>query len=199
MNSSALLKRQRLLLILKSPNLFHQSCPKHKTLQNQCALMQNALRVLGFSQYSTESTKFPEYQMPSVIWGVVQGKKEKLVNRVKICDYLKTLGIIPDELENLELPSTVEVMSERVEFLQKLGLTIDDINEYPLMLGCSVRKNMIPVLGYLEKIGIPKSKLGEFVKNHPQVLHSSVVVELAPVIKFLRGLDVEKQDIGYVL
>ena len=86
-----------------------------------------------------------------------------------------------------------------MEFLQKLGLTIDHINEYPLMLGCSVRKNMIPVLGYLEKIGIHRSKLGEFVVNYPQVLHASVVVELAPVVKFLRGLDVEKQDIGYVL
>lgn len=137
--------------------------------------------------------------MPSVTWGVVQGRKEKLVSRVIICDYLKTLGIVPDELENLELPSTVEVMRERVEFLQKLGLTIDDINEYPLMLGCSVRKNIIPVLGYLEKIGIQRSKLGEFVKNYPQVLHASVVVELAPVVKFLRGLDVEKLDIGYVL
>ncbi|KAK6914292.1 Transcription termination factor, mitochondrial/chloroplastic [Dillenia turbinata] len=137
--------------------------------------------------------------MPSVTWGVVQGRKERLVNRVIICDYLKSLGIIPDELEYLELPSTVEVMRERVEFLQKLRLTIDDINEYPLMLGCSVRKNMIPVLGYLEKIGIPRSKMGEFVKNYPQVLHCSVVVELAPVIKFLRGLDVEKPDIGYVL
>ncbi|KAK4853995.1 hypothetical protein QYF36_017445 [Acer negundo] len=109
------------------------------------------------------------------------------------------LGIIPDELENLELPSTVEVMEQRVSFLQKLGLTVDDINEYPLMLGCSMRKNMIPVLSYLEKIGIQKSKLGEFVKNYPQVLHASVVVELMPVVKFLRGLDVEKQDLGYVL
>lgn len=137
--------------------------------------------------------------MPTVTWGVVQGKKEKLINRVKICDYLKSLGIIPDELESLELPSTIEVMSQRVEFLQKIGLTIDDINEYPLMLGCSLRKNIIPVLGYLEKIGIQRSKLGEFVKNYPQVLHASVVVELAPVVKFLRGLDVEKQDMGYVL
>ncbi|TXG53174.1 hypothetical protein EZV62_022343 [Acer yangbiense] len=137
--------------------------------------------------------------MPSVTWGVVQGKKEKLVNRVKICDYLKGLGIIPDELENLELPSTVEVMEQRVSFLQKLGLTVDDINEYPLMLGCSMRKNMIPVLSYLEKIGIQKSKLGEFVKNYPQALHASVVVELMPVVKFLRGLDVDKQDLGYVL
>ncbi|KAF5766881.1 putative transcription regulator mTERF family [Helianthus annuus] len=32
------------------------------------------------------------------------------------------------------------------------------------------------------------------------VLHASVVVELVPpVVRFLRGLDVEKQDIGYVL
>ncbi|KAF5929930.1 hypothetical protein HYC85_000124 [Camellia sinensis] len=137
--------------------------------------------------------------MPSVTWGVVQGRKEKLVSRVIICDYLKGIGIVPDELEDLELPSTVEVMRERVEFLQKIGLTIDDINEYPLMLGCSVRKNIIPVLGYFEKIGIQRSRLGEFVKNYPQVLHASVVVELVPVVKFLRGLDVEKQDMGYVL
>uniref|UniRef100_A0A803MSC5 Transcription termination factor MTERF4, chloroplastic n=1 Tax=Chenopodium quinoa TaxID=63459 RepID=A0A803MSC5_CHEQI len=137
--------------------------------------------------------------MPSVTWGVVQGRKERLVSKVIICDYLKTLGIITDELEDIELPSTVDVMRERVEFLQKLGLSIDDINEYPLMLGCSVRKNMIPVLGYLEKIGIPRGRLGEFVKNYPQVLHASVVVELVPVIRFLRGLDVEKEDIGYVL
>ncbi|KAK9101408.1 hypothetical protein Scep_024838 [Stephania cephalantha] len=137
--------------------------------------------------------------MPTVTWGVVQGRKEKLVSRVIVCDFLKGLGIIPDELEHLELPSTVEVMRERVEFLQRLGLTIDDINEYPLMLGCSVRKNLIPVLGYLEKIGIPRSRLGEFVKNYPQIFHASVVVELAPVVKFLRGLDVERLDIGYVL
>ncbi|XP_071904322.1 transcription termination factor MTERF4, chloroplastic-like [Coffea arabica] len=160
----------------------------------------NNNRVQFIRPFSTKSTaKFPEYQMPSVSWGVIQGRKEKLVSRVIICDYLKGIGIIPEELEDLELPSTVEVMRERVEFLQKLGLTIDDINEYPLMLGCSVRKNIIPVLGYLEKIGIQRPKLGEFVKNYPQCLHASVVVELVPVIKFLRGLDVEKQDIGYVL
>lgn len=121
------------------------------------------------------------------------------MSRVIICDYLKGIGIVPDELEDLELPSTVDVMRERVEFLQKLGLTIDDINEYPLMLGCSMRKNVIPVLGYLEKVGVQRSRLGEFIKNYPQVLHASVVVELVPVVKFLRGLDVEKQDIGYVL
>ncbi|XP_065853407.1 transcription termination factor MTERF4, chloroplastic [Euphorbia lathyris] len=174
-----------------------------KTVQNPCSRspqLDNSFRVLQpCALFSTQSSKYPEYEMPSVTWGVVQGKREKLVNRVIICDYLKSLGIIPDELEDLELPSTVEVMRGRVEFLQKLGLTIDDINEYPLMLGCSVRKNIIPVLGYLEKIGISRPKLGEFIKSYPQVLHASVVVELMPVIKFLRGLDVEKQDMGYVL
>ncbi|KAL0374176.1 UNVERIFIED_CONTAM: Transcription termination factor MT, chloroplastic [Sesamum radiatum] len=148
--------------------------------------------------FSTKSSNFPEYEMPTVTWGAIQGRKEKLVSRVIICDYLKSIGIVPHELEEVELPSTVDVMRERVEFLQKIGLTIDDINEYPLMLGCSVRKNMIPVLGYLEKIGIPRARMGEFVKNYPQCLHASVVVELAPVVKFLRGLDVEKQDLGYV-
>ncbi|KAH7568144.1 hypothetical protein JRO89_XS07G0247000 [Xanthoceras sorbifolium] len=194
--SSTLLKRRKLLTIFTNQYILFT---KIKTPLNPCPqnpIFQNPFRVLRVSQFST---KFPEYEMPSVTWGVVQGKKEKLVNRVKICDYLKSLGIIPDELESLELPSTVEVMEGRVSFLQRLGLTIDDINEYPLMLGCSMRKNMIPVLSYLEKIGIQKSKLGEFVKNYPQVLHASVVVELMPVIKFLRGLDVEKQDIGYVL
>ncbi|KAI0500765.1 hypothetical protein KFK09_018982 [Dendrobium nobile] len=151
------------------------------------------------SPFSTQSSKFPEYEMPSVTWGVVQGRKERLVSRVIISDYLKSIGVIPNELEHLELPSTVEVMRGRVEFLQRLGLTVDDMNEYPLMLACSVRKNMIPVLGYLEKIGISRSKLGEFVRNYPQVLHASVVVELVPVIKFLRGLDVERHDIPYVL
>ncbi|XP_044510306.1 transcription termination factor MTERF4, chloroplastic [Mangifera indica] len=194
--SSTLINRRKLLTILRNPYLF---CTQIKTPQKPCPqkpLTQNPFRI---DQVCYFSTKFPEYEMPSVTWGVIQGKKEKLVNRVKICDYLKNLGIIPDELEGLELPSTIEVMEERVVFLQKLGLTVDDLNEYPLMLCCSVRKNMIPVLGYLEKIGIQKSKLGEFIKNYPQVLHASVVVELMPVVKFLRGLDVEKQDIGYVL
>ncbi|GAA0143499.1 hypothetical protein LIER_04167 [Lithospermum erythrorhizon] len=137
--------------------------------------------------------------MPTVTWGAVQGQKEKLLSRVMICDYLKSIGIVPDELEELELPSSVDVMRERVEFLKSLGLVIDDINEYPLMLGCSVRKNMIPVLSFLEKVGIPRDRLGEFVKSHPQCLSASVVIELQPVIKFLRGLDVEKEDIGHVL
>lgn len=132
-------------------------------------------------------------------WGAIHGRKEKLISRVIISDHLKSMGIIPDELATIELPSTVEVMQERINFLQKLGLTVDDFNNYPLMLGCSLRKNIIPVLTYLQKIGFSKPKLGEFIRSYPQILHASVVVELMPVVRFLRGLDVEKQDLSYVL
>lgn len=190
--------RRNILCILKN-RIIYNAIPRYSQLRKSPKFDSRVYGVYSVSSFSTQSNKFPEYEMPSVTWGVVQGRKERLVSKVIICDYLKTLGIITDELEDIELPSTVEVMRERVEFLQKLGLSVDDINEYPLMLGCSVRKNMIPVLGYLEKIGIPRPKLGDFVKNYPQVLHASVVVELVPVIKFLRGLDVEKEDIGYVL
>lgn len=148
---------------------------------------------------SGEPNKIHEFQMPTVTWGVVQGRKEKLVSRVIICDYLRSTGIVPDELEHLELPSTVDVMKERVEFLQRLGLTIDDINHYPLMLGCSVKKNMVPVLDYLNKLGFQKQELPGFLKKHPQVLHASVIVDLVPVTKFLRGLDIERIDIPVVL
>ncbi|KAI5382791.1 Transcription termination factor mterf4, partial [Lathyrus oleraceus] len=201
----SMLSRRKFLTIFSSSNVSQlishqlQSNALPHPIHNPFPQISNNFRVLLFHLYGTQDSKFPEYQMPTVTWGVIQGRKEKLVSRVIIFDYLKGLGIIPDELQDLELPSTVDVMRERVEFLQKLGLTIDDINQYPLMLGCSVRKNVIPVLGYLEKIGISRSKLGEFVKSYPQVLHASVIVELAPVIKFLRGLDVEKDDIGFVL
>jgi mTERF domain-containing protein len=197
-----MLTRRKILSLLSSSTLISHKLNSNALphpIHNHFPQISNNFRVFLFNLYGTQDSKFPEYQMPTVTWGVIQGRKEKLVSRVIIFDYLKGLGIIPDELQDLELPSTVDVMRERVEFLQKLGLTVDDINQYPLMLGCSVRKNMIPVLGYLEKIGISRSKLGEFVKNYPQVLHASVIVELAPVIKFLRGLDVEKDDIGFVL
>lgn len=118
---------------------------------------------------------------------------------VIICDYLKSLGIDTEELEELALPTTVDVMKERVEFLQKLGLSIEDINDYPLMLGCSVKRNMVPILDYLEKLGVSKSALPDLLRRYPQVLHSSVVIDLQPVVKFLRGLDIKANDIPRVI
>lgn len=148
---------------------------------------------------SASASKLPEYEMPTVTWGAIQGRKDRLVSRVIISDYLKSLGVLPDELSSIELPSTVDVMRERLQFLQKLGLSIDDINAYPLILGCSLRKNVIPVLSYLEKLGLPRPRLADFVRSYPQVLHASVVVELVPVVRFLRGLDVDRHDVPYVL
>lgn len=135
------------------------------------------------------------YTHPSLL----QMKNEKIANRTRVYDFLRSIGIVPDELDGLELPVTVEVMRERVDFLHKLGLTIDDINNYPLVLGCSVKKNMVPVLDYLGKLGVRKSTITEFLRRYPQVLHASVVVDLMPVVKYLQGMDIKATDIPRVL
>ncbi|KAH7678832.1 mTERF domain-containing protein mitochondrial protein [Dioscorea alata] len=128
-----------------------------------------------------------------------QMKIQSAENRARVYDFLRSIGIVPDELEGLELPVTVEVMRDRIDFLHSLGLTLDDINNYPLVLGCSVKKNMIPVLDYLGKLGVRKSTFTEFLRRYPQVLHSSVVIDLAPVVKYLQGMDIKAGDIPRVL
>ncbi|XP_021851273.1 transcription termination factor MTERF4, chloroplastic [Spinacia oleracea] len=135
------------------------------------------------------------YLRPSLI----DMKKQKTENRTRVYEFLRGIGVVPDELDGLELPVTVDVMKERVDFIHKLGLTIEDINNYPLVLGCSVKKNMIPVLDYLGKLGVRKSSVTEFLRRYPQVLHSSVVVDLQPVVKYLQGMDIKQADIPRVL
>ena len=135
------------------------------------------------------------YSRPSLL----EMKNDRAEIRARVYEFLRGLGIVPDELDGLELPVTVEVMRERIEFLQSLGLSVDDINNYPLVLGCSVKKNMIPVLDYLGKLGVRKSTFTNFLRRYPQVLHASVVVDLAPVVKYLQGMDIKANDIPRVL
>lgn len=135
------------------------------------------------------------YSRPSLL----EMRNERLAHRDRVYEFLKGIGIVPDELDGLELPVTVDVMRERVDFLHKLGLSIDEINNYPLVLGCSVKKNMIPVLDYLGKLGVRKSTFTDFLQRYPQVLHASVVVDLDPVVKYLQGMDIKPNDIPRVL
>ncbi|KAL2524145.1 Mitochondrial transcription termination factor family protein [Abeliophyllum distichum] len=148
-----------------------------------------------FNRKREEVTSASLYTHPSLL----QMKNERIANRTRVYEFLRTIGVVPDELDGLELPVTVEVMQERVDFLHKLGLTIEDINNYPLVLGCSVKKNMIPVLDYLGKLGVRKSTFTEFLRRYPQVLHASVVVDLAPVVKYLQGMDIKPNDVPRVL
>ncbi|KAI3948184.1 hypothetical protein MKX01_014783 [Papaver californicum] len=150
-------------------------------------------RLVGRKQGGSNSTTL--YSRPSLL----EMKNDRVINRARVYEFLKSIGIVPDELDGLELPVTVEVMRERVDFLHKLGLSIEDINNYPLVLGCSVKKNMIPVLDYLGKLGVRKATFTNFLRRYPQVLHSSVVVDLAPVVKYLQGMDIKPNVIPRVL
>ncbi|KAL0383771.1 UNVERIFIED_CONTAM: Transcription termination factor MT, chloroplastic [Sesamum calycinum] len=148
-----------------------------------------------FSREQKEVNPASFYTHPSLL----QMKNERVANRARVYEFLRSIGIVPDELDGLELPVTVDVMRERVEFLHKLGLAIEDINNYPLVLGCSVKKNMVPVLDYLGKLGVRKSTFTEFLRRYPQVLHASVVVDLQPVVKYLQGMDIKPNDVPRVL
>jgi len=90
--------------------------------------------------------------------------RERAARRADVDAFLASLGVDPGELAGLELPVTVDVMRERAEFLASLGLTREDLAAYPLALGCSVRKNMVPVLDYLGKLGVRRDAL-------PDLLH----------------------------
>ena len=112
-------------------------------------------------------------------------ERERAAHRADVDTFLASLSVDPGELAGLELPVTVDVMPERAEFLASLGLTREDLAAYPLALGCSVRKNMVPVLDYLGKLGIRCDALPDLLRRYPQVLHASVVVDLTPVVKYL--------------
>ncbi|KAL2469000.1 Mitochondrial transcription termination factor family protein [Forsythia ovata] len=148
-----------------------------------------------FNRKREQATSASLYTHPSLL----QMKNERIANRTRVYEFLRSNGVVPDELDGLELPVTIEVMQERVDFLHKLGLTIEDINNYPLLLDCSVKKNMIPVLDYLGKLGVRKSTFTEFLHRYPQVLHASVEVDLAPVVKYLQGMDIKPDDVPRVL
>ncbi|KAL2650459.1 hypothetical protein R1flu_018587 [Riccia fluitans] len=125
--------------------------------------------------------------------------ENELVARDHVHRYLQSEGIDVTELEDVGLPPSVAVMRERVTFLRKIGLTTKDINGYPLMVGCSVKKNLVPVLSYLEKLNVEAKSLPEIIRKYPMVLSSSVVMDLEPVIDFLLGIGIQKDALGRVL
>ena len=107
-------------------------------------------------------------------------------------EYLQSLGIDISALAEVELPKSKAIIKERVDYLQNvIGLTIKDINDYPLMIGCSVRKNLSPVVQYLLDLKVTKNSLPGMIRKYPQVLHSFV--------RFIQGLSVEPKQVGSLL
>jgi mTERF domain-containing protein len=94
----------------------------------------------------------------------------------------------------IEATASAEKPTSDIEFVET-----NDLAAYPLALGCSVRKNMVPVLDYLGKLGVRRDELPNLLRRYPQVLHASIVVDLAPVVKYLQGLDVRPGDVPRVL
>lgn len=143
-----------------------------------------------------KSAETPAIDQPSLTWGIMPHSAD---GKKKVIEYLEKEGIDTSELYDVELPNTIEVMQERLDFLKKLGLSLETINSYPLMVTCSIKKNLIPVLDYLEQLGLRSRDLPSFIENYPMVLHSSVVIDLMPVVDYLLGLDIQRKDVIKVL
>lgn len=121
-------------------------------------------------------------------------------DRQSVMEYLQSLGVDVSALEEVELPKAKGIIKERLDYLQNvIGLTIKDINDYPLMIGCSVRKNLSPVVQYLLDLKVTKNSLSGMVRKYPQVLHSSVAIDLVPNVRYIQGLGVEPKQVGSLL
>lgn len=117
-----------------------------------------------------------------------------------VMEYMESKGIDIAALQDVELPKMKGIIRERLDYLQNvIGLTIKDINDYPLMMGCSVRKNLSPVVQYLLDLKVTKNSLPVLIRKYPQVLHSSVAIDLIPNVRFLQGLGIELKQVGSVL
>lgn len=136
---------------------------------------------------------------PSVTAKDMEKYEKRLTEEEAVAEYLESVGVDTTSLDELGLPASLEIVRERVEFLLKIGLTVEDINDYPLMLGYSVKRNLIPVLSYLESLGVTPKSLPILVRKYPQVLHSSVVIDLQPHVEYLEGLGILRADMGSVL
>ncbi|XP_024395393.1 transcription termination factor MTERF4, chloroplastic [Physcomitrium patens] len=142
-----------------------------------------------------------QFAEPSVTAEEMEIYEKQLTEEEGVIVYLNSIGVDTASLDELEvdLPTSLAIVRERVEFLLKIGLTVEDINDYPLILGYSVRRNLIPVLTFLEELGVTSQSLPILVRKYPQVLHSSVVVDLLPHVEYLEGLGIRRADMGSVL
>ncbi|KAJ7542413.1 hypothetical protein O6H91_10G105900 [Diphasiastrum complanatum] len=152
-----------------------------------------------FTLSRAASTEASSSLRPSITWGGVQDNKAQNTARDEVINFLKAEGFDTREIESLDLPTSVAIVKERLDFLSKLGLEKEHINEYPLMICCSVKKNMVPVIDYLEKLGFTSEILPIFLRKYPMVLHTSVVVDLQPVVSYLEGFGIDRNDISKVL
>jgi mTERF domain-containing protein len=150
------------------------------------------------SVVGTSATNYT-FAEPSITAGEVEEYGKQIEDQELVLNYLRSEGIDSEELRELELPESVEIVKERVQFLKQIGLTVKDINDYPLMLCCSVRRNLVPVLNYLESLRVTSSALPVLVRRYPQILHTSVVVDLQPHVTYLEGYGIPPEQLGDVL
>lgn len=159
-----------------------------------------ASNTLGLWRMKIFGSNYRSFSSSAELAEQVVDEGEDGPDKPSVTEYLQSQGIDVAALGDLELPKAKGIMRERLDYLQNvIGLTIKDINNYPLMIGCSVRKNLSPVVQYLQTLKVTRNSLPVLVRKHPQVLHSSVAIDLIPNVRFIQGLGIELKQVGSVL
>ncbi|KAJ7965218.1 Mitochondrial transcription termination factor family protein [Quillaja saponaria] len=118
------------------------------------------------------------YSRPSL----TEMKKDKIANRAMVYEFLRGIGIVPDELDGLELPVTVE-------FLRR----------YPQVLHASVVVDLTPVVKYLQGMDIKPVDVPRVLERYPEVLGFKLEGTMSTSVAYLVGIGVSRREIGGVL
>ncbi|EFJ13716.1 hypothetical protein SELMODRAFT_121675 [Selaginella moellendorffii] len=119
--------------------------------------------------------------------------------REQVMDFLRGEGISGGDIDQLDLPLSVDVVRERLEFLASIGLEKAHILRYPVVLTCSVKRNMVPVIDYLDKLGFTPEELPALLTQFPMILYSSIAIDLTPIVDYLLGYGISLENIPKVL
>ncbi|GAQ88129.1 Mitochondrial transcription termination factor family protein [Klebsormidium nitens] len=114
--------------------------------------------------------------------------------------YLESIGVDVDAIDLSTVPGTGEEQEEKVDYLVSLGLAqetvADIIGRWPQLLRLSLRKNIIPVIKYLECawIAFRPEQIVELLGKYPQILYHSFELTLQPRVLFLRGVGLTRSQ-----
>ncbi|KAH8932544.1 hypothetical protein BDL97_19G079000 [Sphagnum fallax] len=162
----------------------------------------SALRRLSF--FHSERLSYPlerllstEASLPGEEFEETGKQLPDVEEEESVLEYLKRQGIDTAFLNEVELPKSLAVVKERIEFLLKIGLTIKDMNDYPLMIGCSVNKNIIPVLKYLNSLKVTRKSIPILIRRIEGTMSTSVayLVMLGVNARQIGGMLTERPDI----
>lgn len=129
----------------------------------------------------------------------ISGQHQRNKDAVSL-EFLRNLSVETEFLDSLSIPEDVEIIKERLNFLESLGLdSVSTVNRCPPLIGCSVTRNFIPIIEFLKSIPLDTEEIKQILSEYPRILYFSVKIDIEPIMIYLQGLGLQKDEIGNVI